>query len=171
MLLIKKFNNRKPDICFCFKNYNLIIEVDEENHENLDSDDEKQREYMFKNHDFKIFWCNPNDLYFDLLKILGEINLYVSKLHKRNSVNGVISKITDDFKQIAAVTKLKELKRYVKNILPNYKKWKNKRIRKKVIEETRNPKREMRNETRETRNEKWEMRNEKLKHKNKKLEN
>ena len=60
-------------------------------------------------------------------------------------MNGVISKITDDFKQIVAVTKLKELKRYAKNILPNYKKWKNKRIRKKLIEEVRNKKWEMRN--------------------------
>ena len=48
--------------------------------------------------------------------------MYVSKLHEKNAVNRVISKITDDFKQIVAVTKLKELKRYVKNILPNSKK-------------------------------------------------
>ena len=36
----------------------------------------------------------------------------------------MISKITDDFEKIVAVTKLKELKQYAKNILPNYKKWK-----------------------------------------------
>ena len=34
----------------------------------------------------------------------------------------MITKITDDFKKIVAVAKLKELKGYVKNILPNYKK-------------------------------------------------
>ena len=50
------------------------------------------------------------------------MNLYVSKLHEKNTVNRVISNITDDFRQIVAVTKLTELKRYVKNILPNYKK-------------------------------------------------
>ena len=50
--------------------------------------------------------------------------MYVSKLHEKCTVNGVISKITDDFKKIVAVTKLKGLKRYAKNILPNYKKWK-----------------------------------------------
>ena len=49
--------------------------------------------------------------------------MYVSKLHEKCTVNGVISKITDDFKKIVAVTKLKGLKRYAKNILPNYKKW------------------------------------------------
>ena len=36
----KIFSNRKPDIWF--KNNNIIIEVDEANHENYDSDDEKE---------------------------------------------------------------------------------------------------------------------------------
>ena len=49
----KKFNNRKPDIWF--KNYNFIIEVDEGNHENYDSDNEEEREDMFKKYNFKIF--------------------------------------------------------------------------------------------------------------------
>ena len=106
--LNNKFNNRKPDIWF--KDYNIIIiEVDEGNHENYDSDDEKEREDMFKKHNFKIFRCNPNDPNFDPFKFLGEINLYISELHKKNSVNGVISKITEDFEKIVAVTKLKEL--------------------------------------------------------------
>ena len=42
VVLNKKFNNRRQDIWF--KNHNLIIEVDEGNHENYDSDDEKERE-------------------------------------------------------------------------------------------------------------------------------
>ena len=120
--LDKKFNNRKLDIWF--KNYNIIIEVDEGNHENYDSHDEKKWEDMFKNHNFKFFWCNPNDPNFDLFNLLGDINLYISKLREENAVNGVISKTTDDFKKIVAATKLKELGRYSKNILPNYKNWK-----------------------------------------------
>ena len=48
--------------------------------------------------------------------------LYISKLCEENAVNGVINKITEDFEKIVAVTKSKELKRYAKNILPNYKK-------------------------------------------------
>ena len=76
----------------------------------------------------------------------------------------MISKITDDFEKIVEVTELKNLKRYAKHILPNYKKWKihnrkQKIKEKKLIEE------------KEIRNEKWEVRNEKLKHKNKKLTN
>ena len=33
----------------------------------------------------------------------------------------MINKIVQDFKKLVAVTKLKELKQYIKNILPNYK--------------------------------------------------
>ena len=51
--LNKKFNNRKPDIWF--EDYNVIIEVDEGNHLNYDTDDEIEREDMFKKHNFKIF--------------------------------------------------------------------------------------------------------------------
>ena len=100
--------------------------MDEENHENYDSDDEKEREDMFKKLNFKFFWCNPNDPNFDLYKFLGEINLYISTLREENAENKgnnkAINKVDEDFKEIVAVTKLKELKRYAKNILPNYKK-------------------------------------------------
>ena len=68
IVLNKKFNNRKP--VFWFKDHNIIIEVDEGNSENYDSDDEKEREDMFENHNFKIFRCNPNDLEFDLFTFL-----------------------------------------------------------------------------------------------------
>ena len=106
--LNNKFKNSKTDIWF--KDYNIIIELDEGNHENYDSDDENERKDMFKKHNFKIFQCNPNDPNFDLFKFLGEINLYLSELQEKNSVNGVISKITEDFEKIVTVTKLKELK-------------------------------------------------------------
>ena len=117
MCLIKKFNNRKPDIRF--KNHNLIIEVDEGNHENYDSDDEKEREDMFKKHNFKIFQCNPNDPNFDLFKFLGEVNLQISTLREENAENKANNKVINKV-NVVAVTKLKELKRYVKNILLNY---------------------------------------------------
>ena len=114
------FNNRRPDTWF--KNYNITIEVDEGNHENYDLDDEKEREDMFKKHNFKIFRFNLNDPEFDLFKFLGEIILYISKLCKEIAVNGVINKITEHFEKTVAVTKSKKLKRYAKIILPNYKK-------------------------------------------------
>ena len=82
----------------------------------------KKEKTCLKSIIFKMFRYNPNDPNFDLFKFLGEVNLYVSELCKKNAVNKVINKITDDFKKIVAVTKLKELKRYAKNLLPNYKK-------------------------------------------------
>ena len=108
-MLNKNFNNRKSDIWF--KNHNLIIELDEGNHENCNSGDEKEREDMFKKHNFKFFWCNSNDPNFDLFKFLGEINLYIWTLREKNPENKGINKITDDFEKLVAVTKIKELKR------------------------------------------------------------
>ena len=78
IVLNKKFNNRKPDIWF--KNHNLIIEVDEGNHENYDSDGAKEKEDTFKKNSFKIFQYNPNDPNFDLHKLLGKTNLLISTL-------------------------------------------------------------------------------------------
>ena len=82
--LNKKFNSRKPDIWF--KDHNIIIEVDQGNHESYDSDDEKEREDMFKKHNFEISRCNPNDRNFDLFRFLGETNLYVSELRKKKKM-------------------------------------------------------------------------------------
>ena len=50
--------------------------------------------------------------------------MHTTKLWEKDAANEVINKIAEDFKKVVAVTKLKELKRYTKNILPNYKKWK-----------------------------------------------
>ena len=66
---------------------------------------------MFKKHNFEIFWCNPNDPNFDLLKFLGKINLNISELHKKNAANKAnnktINKVAENFEKIVAVTKLK----------------------------------------------------------------
>ena len=114
IVINEKFNNRKPDIWF--KNQNLTIEIDEGNHENYDWDYEKEREDMFKKHDFKIFWCNPNDPNFDLFKCVGKRNLHISKLGELKAV-----KNKKNISKIVAATKSKELKRYEKNILPDCK--------------------------------------------------
>ena len=115
-MLNKKLNNKKTDIWF--KNHNFIIEVDEGNHQNYDSDYENEREDMFKKHNFEIFRCNPNDPNFDLFEFLGEINFYILKLREANAANKennkAINKIAKDFEKIIAVTKSKELKRYAK---------------------------------------------------------
>ena len=43
---------------------------------------------------------------------------------QKEAANEVIDKITEDFAKIVAVTKSYEFKRYAKNILLDYKKWK-----------------------------------------------
>ena len=102
IVLNKRFNNSKPGIWF--KNHNLIIWWRKS--WNYDSDDEKERKDMFKKHNFKFFWCIPNDPNFDLFKFLGEINLHISKLREKNTANKVINKIAEDFEKLVAATKL-----------------------------------------------------------------
>ena len=53
IVLSNNFNGRNPHISF--KDYDCIVEVDEGNHENYDSDNEQEREDMFKKHNFKTF--------------------------------------------------------------------------------------------------------------------
>ena len=50
--------------------------------------------------------------------------MYQNYAKKIQKIKGIIAidKIAEDFEKIVAVTKLKELKQYAKNILPNYKK-------------------------------------------------
>ena len=123
MLLIK--NLIKENQIFGLKIIILLLTLIKETfwkfYENFDSDDEKEREDMFKKHIFKIFWCNPNDPEIGLFTFLDEISLYISTLRKE-AANEMINKITEDFEKLVAVTKSKELKRYSKNIWPNYKK-------------------------------------------------
>ena len=53
---------------------------------------------------------------------MGKTNLHISKLCEKNAANEMINKIAEDFEKIVTATNSKELKRYIKNILPNYKK-------------------------------------------------
>ena len=72
---------------------------------------------MFKKHNFKTFRCSPNDLSLNFYKLVGKIYLYMSKLCKKTTtVNSMIHKIAEDFENIVAVKKSKELKLCVKNV-------------------------------------------------------
>ena len=84
MCLIKNLITKNQ--VFGLKIIIFFIEVDDGKNENYDSD-EKERKDMFKNHNFKIFGCNPNNPEFDLFRFLGEIILYISKLHEENALN------------------------------------------------------------------------------------
>ena len=60
---------------------------------------------MFKKHNFKIFWCNPNDPNFNLFKIVDEINWHISR--EKKPTNEVINKVDEDFEKIVAIAKSK----------------------------------------------------------------
>ena len=120
IVLNKKFIDKKPDVWFI--DCNIVVEIDEGNHKSYDSNDEKEREHMFKRHDFKIFQCNQTDPNFNTHKCLGEINSYITKLREKEAVSLVINEIADDFKKMITITKSKELKRYAKSVLRTNKK-------------------------------------------------
>ena len=94
IVLNKQLKGRKPDIQF--KDLDLIVEVDEGDHEDDDTDAEKEREDMLKRRNFKTIKCNQNDPGFDINKFLGEIISYVTKLREKKAVNEVINKIAKD---------------------------------------------------------------------------
>ena len=51
----------------------------------------RKPDIWFKNHNFKIFQCNPNDPNFDIFKFLGEINLHILKLcEKKQKIKWLI---------------------------------------------------------------------------------
>ena len=64
-MLNKNFNNRKPDIWFT--NRNVLLKLMKEIKKNYDSDDEKERENMFKKQILKFFDVIPMILIFIFL--------------------------------------------------------------------------------------------------------
>ena len=120
IVLNKKFN-KKTQI-FGLKIMILLLKLTKEIMKIMIQMMKKKEKTCLKIILLKFLRCNPSNPEFDLSKFLREIVLYILKFREENAVNGVINKITEDFEKIVAVTKSKELKRYTKNILPNYKK-------------------------------------------------
>jgi very-short-patch-repair endonuclease len=67
-----KFDKYKVDLFF--PEYNLVIECDENNHDDRDKEQEKIREDYIKSLGNKIIRYNPNIILFDLSNVLREIN-------------------------------------------------------------------------------------------------
>ena len=105
-----------------FYEHKLAIEIDELGRNDRNTDHETKREV--KNELNCVFIkTNPDAANFNINELNNQIFKHIIQSKEKNTVNKVINKIAEDFKKIVAVTKLKELKRYAKNILPNYKKW------------------------------------------------
>ena len=105
-----------------FYEHKLAIEIDELGHNDRNTDYEIKRQREIEKELNCIFIrTNPDAADFNINKLNNQIFKHIQSKGK-NAVNKLINKIAEDFKKIVAVTKLKELKRYAKNILPNYKK-------------------------------------------------
>ena len=105
-----------------FYEHKLAIEIDELGHNDRNTDYEiKRQREIEKELNCVFIRTNPDAADFNINKLNNQIFKHIQSKGK-NAVNKLINKIAEDFKKIVAVTKLKELKRYAKNILPNYKK-------------------------------------------------
>ena len=57
-----------------------------------------------------MFRCNLNYPNFDLFKFVGEMNLHISKLRKKNVVKSVIHKIVKDSEKNGCSDKIERIK-------------------------------------------------------------
>ena len=112
-------------IVLYFYEHKLAIEIDELGHNdrNTDYETKREREREIKSELNCVFIrTNPDAANFNINELNNQIFKHIIQSKEKNLVNKVINKTAEDFKKIVAVTKLKELKRYAKNILPDYKK-------------------------------------------------
>ena len=65
-----------------FSKYKLAIEVDEYNHEDRDSNYEKNRQSMIENHGITIIRTNPDDEDFNINKLINQMYRHISQSNK-----------------------------------------------------------------------------------------
>ena len=65
-----------------FSKYKLAIEVDEYNHEDRDSNYEKNRQSMIENHGITIIRTNPDAADFNINKLINQIYRHISQSNK-----------------------------------------------------------------------------------------
>ena len=115
-----------------FSKYKLGIEVDEYNDEGRNSKYEKSRQLMIESHGITIIRTSPHAADFDMKRLINQIYTYIIESTKKQAKVSTKKSLIDDlskrfleleFKSNYSI-KWKCLKRVVKNILPNYKKWK-----------------------------------------------
>ena len=107
-----------------FSKYKLGIEVDEYNHEGRNSNYEKSRQLMIESHGITIIRTNPDAADFDMNRLINQIYTQIIKSTKKSLIDDLSKRLLElEFKSNYSI-KSKCLKWVVKNILPNYKKWK-----------------------------------------------
>ena len=110
-----------------FYEHKLAIEIDELGHNDRSTDYESKRQKEIENEFNCIFIrINPDTADFNINELNNQIFKHIIHSKEKNAVNKVINKTVEDlvtiflhYKKIVTVTKLKELKRNSKNILPN----------------------------------------------------
>ena len=115
-----------------FSKYKIGIEVDEYNHEGRNSNYEKSRQLIIESHGITIIRTNPDSADFDINRLINQIYTHnIESTKKQTKVSTKKSLIDDLSKRLLELEfksnhsiKSKCLKWVVKNILPNYKKWK-----------------------------------------------
>ena len=107
-----------------FSKYKLGIEVDEYNHEGRNSNYEKSRQLMIESHGITIIRTNPDAADFDMNRLINQIYTHIIKSTKKSLIDDLSKRLLElEFKSNYSI-KSKCLKWVVKNILPNYKRWK-----------------------------------------------
>ena len=108
--------------------YIVGIEIDEYNHEYRNFNYEESRTKMIENHEITLIRTNPDNPNFDIKNVIVQIRICIKEVIKKQTKKSLINNLSKrllelEFKSNHSI-KSKCLKWVVKNILPNYKKWK-----------------------------------------------
>ena len=85
-----------------FSKYKLAIEVDEYNHEDRNSNYEKNRQLMIEGHGITIIRTNPDAANFDMNRLINQIYKHISQSNKEKFKKGKdkIKELEDDIKKL-----------------------------------------------------------------------
>ena len=107
-----------------FPKYKLAIEVDEHNQEGRNVEYEQSRKLMIEIHGITIIRTNADVADFDMNKLINQIYTQIIKWTKKSLIDDLSKRLIElEFKSNHSI-KSNCLKWIVKNVLPNYKKWK-----------------------------------------------
>ena len=104
--------------------YKLGIEVGKYNHDSRNFEYEQSRQFMKESYGISIIWTNPDAADFVMTRLINQICTHSIKSTKKSLIDDLSKRLLElEFKSNYSI-KSKCLKWVVKNILPNYKKWK-----------------------------------------------
>ena len=99
-----------------FPNYKLTIEVDEYNHEDRDSNYEKNRKSMTEDHGIAIIRTNPDAADFNINKLINQIYRHISQSNKLKLKKGQVKIKKQEDKNKELEDKIEKLKLQLVNL-------------------------------------------------------